>query len=38
MRVMGGFRGFASNLCFLDDIQLRTLVFVDRKKVLWLYI
>ena len=35
MRVMGGFRGFASDLCFLGDIQLRTLVFVERKKVLW---
>ena len=36
MRVMGGFRGFASDLCFLGDIQLRTLVFVD-GKVLWFF-
>ena len=35
--VVGGVRAIASDLCFLDDIQLRTLVFVDRKKVLWLY-
>ena len=37
MRVMGGFRGFDAYLCFLGDIQLRTLVFVDRKKVLWFF-
>lgn len=29
MRVMGGFRAIASDLCFLGDIQLRTLEFVD---------
>mgnify|MGYP003420451377 CR=1 FL=1 len=34
---MGGFRGFASDLCFLGGVQLRTLEFVDRKKVLWLF-
>ena len=28
---MGGVRAIASDLCFLDDIQLRTLVFVDGK-------
>ena len=33
---MGCFRAFASNLCFLGDIQLRTLVFVD-GKVLWFF-
>ena len=37
LRVMGCVRAIASDLCFLDDIQLRALVFVDRKKVLWLY-
>lgn len=37
MRVMVGVRAIATDLCFLGDIQLRTLVFVDRKKVLWLY-
>lgn len=37
LRDMGGVCALASDLCFLDDIQLRTLVFVDRKKVLWLY-
>lgn len=37
MRVMVGVRAIASYLCFLGDIQLRTLVFVDRKKVLWFY-
>ena len=37
MCVMGGFRAFATDLCFLGGVQLRTLVFVDRKKVLWLY-
>ena len=37
MRVVGGFRAIDSDLCFLDDIQLRTLEFVDRKKVLWLF-
>ena len=30
-------RAIASDLCFLDDIQLRTLVFVDGKKVLWFF-
>ena len=35
--VMGSVRAIASDLCFLDDIQLRTLVFVDAKKVLWFY-
>ena len=30
-------RAIASDLCFLDDIQLRTLVFVDGKKVLWIF-
>ena len=35
--VVAGVRAIASDLCFLGDIQLRTLVFVDRKKVLWLY-
>ena len=34
---MGSVRAIASDLCFLDDIQLRTLVFVDRKKVLWFF-
>ena len=34
--VVGSFRSIASDLCFLDDIQLRTIVFVDGKKVLWL--
>ena len=34
---MGGVRAIASDLCFLDDIQLRTLVFVDGKKVLWFF-
>ena len=35
--VVGDVRALASDLCFLDDFQLRTLVFVDRKKVLWFY-
>lgn len=35
--VVDGVRAFASDLCFLGDIKLRTLAFVDRKKVLWLY-
>ena len=35
--VVGSVRSLASDLCFLDDIQLRTLVFVDGKKVLWLF-
>ena len=35
--VVGCVRAIASDLCFLDDIQLRTLVFVDRKKVLWFF-
>ena len=34
--VVGGVRAIASDLCFLDDIQLRTLVFVD-GKVLFFY-
>ena len=34
---MGSVRAIASDLCFLDDIQLRTLVFVDGKKVLWFF-
>ena len=33
--VVGNVRAIASDLCFLDDIQLRTLVFMD-GKVLWL--
>ena len=36
LRVMVGVRAIASDLCFLDDIQLRTLVFVD-GKVLWFF-
>ena len=32
--VVGSVRAIASDLCFLDDIQLRTLAFVDGKKVL----
>ena len=32
--VVGSVRAIASDLCFLGDIQLRTLVFVDGKKVL----
>ena len=35
--VVGSVRAIASDLCFLDDIQLRTLVFMDRKKVLWFF-
>ena len=35
--VVGSVRAIASDLCFLGDIQLRTLEFLDRKKVLWLY-
>lgn len=35
--VVGCVCNFASDLCFLDDIQLRTLEFLDRKKVLWLF-
>ena len=35
--VVGSVRAIASDLCFLDDIQLRTLVFVDGKKVLWFF-
>ena len=31
MPIVGGVRAIASDLCFLDDIQLRTLVFVDCK-------
>lgn len=34
MCVMGCVCDFASHLCFLDDIQLRTLVFVDIEEVL----
>ena len=34
--VVGSVRAIASDLCFLDDIQLRTLVFMD-GKVLWFY-
>ena len=34
--IVGSVRAIASDLCFLDDIQLRTLVFVD-GKVLWFY-
>ena len=36
MRVMVGVRAIDPDLCFLDDIQLRTLVFVD-GKVLWFF-
>lgn len=35
--VVGCVCSLATDLCFLDDIQLRTLAFVDGKKVLWLY-
>ena len=35
--VVGIVRAIASDLCFLDDIQLRTLVFVDGKKILWFF-
>ena len=35
--VVGSFRAIASYLCFLDGVQLRTPVFVDRKKVLWFF-
>ena len=35
--VVGSVRAIASDLCFLGDIQLRALVFVDGKKVLWFY-
>ena len=31
---MGSVRALASDLCFLDDIQLRTLVFMDGKVLL----
>lgn len=34
--VVGSVRAIDSDLCFLDDFQLRTLVFVD-GKVLWFY-
>ena len=37
LSIVGGVRAIASDLCFLDDIQLRTLVFVDGKKVLWFF-
>ena len=37
LRVMVGVRAIDPDLCFLDDIQLRTLVFVDGKKVLWFF-
>ena len=36
MRVMVGVRSLASDLCFLGDIQLRALEFVD-GKVLWFF-
>lgn len=32
-----GVRALASDLCFLDDFQLRTLEFVDGKEVLWFF-
>lgn len=35
--IVGSVHSFASDLCFLGDIQLRALEFVDRKKVLWIY-
>ena len=35
--VVAGVRAIDSDLCFLDDIQLRALEFVDRKKVLWFF-
>ena len=35
--VVGCVRALASYLCLMDDIQLRTLEFVDRKKVLWFF-
>ena len=35
--VVGSVRVIASDLCFLGGVQLRTLEFVDTKKVLWLY-
>ena len=35
--IVGSVRSIDSDLCFLDDIQLRTLVFVDGKKVLWFF-
>lgn len=34
---MGIVRAIDADLCFLDDFQLRTLVFVDGKKVLWFF-
>ena len=34
---MGSVRAIASDLCFLDDVQLCTVVFVDGKKVLWFF-
>ena len=34
---MGSVHSLASDLCFLGDIQLRTFVFVDGKKVLWFF-
>ena len=37
MPVVGSVFAHASDLCFLGDIQLRTLEFVDRKKVLWFF-
>ena len=35
--VVGCIRAIDSHLCFVDDIQLRTLAFVDGKKVLCFY-
>ena len=35
--VVGSVHSLASDLYFLDGVQLRTLEFVDRKKVLWLF-
>ena len=37
LHIVVSVRAIASDLCFLDDIQLRTLVFVDGKKVLWFF-
>lgn len=36
LRVMVGFRAFASDLCFLDDIQLQPFMRMG-SEVLWLY-
>ena len=35
--IVDSVRSIDSDLCFLDDIQLRTLVFVDGKKFLWFF-